>query len=508
MSRIRIAALVFLMSTLGFLAGVAGGRLIELNQVDDKLAAHNSRLLAHALRVAQESRRLIDAATHTPDACSAADIATLRVLLFNATFLRDIGRLHDGSLVCSAAWGMLSAPQAMPPAAFVTRNGVMLWVGAANIIDRRIIGDMAAQNDVVVFTAPGAFDGFPEPGSGIDAKVVTRDGAHVFRRFGRTDSLDIYEGVSPSDNSWRAERVIAQCAAPATSDICVVSRTYAYSWFPLPSLILAATGALAGGLLAGLSVLWRQQSQSDRATLRKAIRRGDVQVRYQPLRELATRRLVGVEALARWRARDGSAVPPALFVPLAEEIGLGRELSRQVTERVLSELSGRLRSDPDFYVSINVSAEDLQDDTYPDFLLRRVNEQGIAPKRVALEITEGTPLSHSHVLGMIRMLRRQGFRILIDDFGTGNSNLNYLAELQADAIKLDRRFTQAIGTEQAGTLIIDHVVDMSRELGLGLIVEGIETEAQADYLAARHPATIGQGWLLGRAVRAEDIPQG
>lgn len=495
------------MSMLGFLAGLLGGRLIELHQVDDRLAGHNSRLLAHALRVAQESHRLIDAATHATQLCSASDIATLRVLLFNATFLRDIGRLRDGRLVCSAAWGLLPEPQPLPPAAFHTRNGVTLWVGAANIIDRRIIGDMAARNNVVVFTAPGAFDGFPEPGSGIDAKVETRDGAHVFRRFGRTDGLALNQGDNAAETSWRAERVVAECAAPGNVDICAVSRAYVPSWFPLPALILACTGALVGGLLAGLCVLWRQQSKSDRATLRKAIRRGDVQVRYQPLRELATRRLVGVEALARWRARDGSAVPPALFVPLAEEIGLGRELSRLVTERALHELAGRLRTDPAFYVSINVSAEDLQNDAYPDFLLRRVNEHGIAPQRVALEITEGTPLADSHVLGTIRTLRRQGFRILIDDFGTGNSNLNYLAEIQADAIKLDRRFTQAIGAEQAGTLIIDHVIDISRELGLGLIVEGIETEEQAQYLSSRQPATIGQGWLLGRAVRAEDIPQ-
>ena len=210
--------------------------------------------------------------------------------------------------------------------------------------------------------------------------------------------------------------------------------------------------------------------------------------------------------MARWRGRDGSAVPPALFVPLAEEMGLGRELSRVVTQIALHDLAARLRDATGFYVSINVSAEDLQDDAYPDFLLRTVNEQGIAPPRVALEITEGSPLSDGHVRGIIRTLRTQGFRILIDDFGTGNSNLNYLAEMQADAIKLDRRFTQAIGAEPAGTLIIDHVIDISRELGVGLIVEGIETEDQAQYLMSRQPATVGQGWLLGRAVRAEDIP--
>ncbi|KAG0776418.1 hypothetical protein G6F22_012583 [Rhizopus arrhizus] len=78
--------------------------------------------------------------------------------------------------------------------------------------------------------------------------------------------------------------------------------------------------------------------------------------------------------------------------------------------------------------------------------------------------------------------------------------------MQADTIKLDRRFTQAIGAEPAGTLIIDHVIDISRALGVGLIVEGIETEDQAQYLTSRQPAAVGQGWLLGRAVRAEDIP--
>lgn len=507
MSRIRTAAAVLLMSSLGFLAGLTGGRLFDLNQVDDQLAGHNSRLLAHAMRVAHESRRLIDAATHTTDLCSPSDVATLRVLLFNATFLRDVGRLRDGMLVCSAAWGVLQTPHALPPAAFATRNGVRLWVGAANIMDRRIIGDMAAQNNVVVFTAPGAFDGFPEPGAGIDAKLITRDGRHVYRRFGRIDGLDLQDGQAPVNYSLRAERVIAECAdEPGSPDICAVSRTFAHGWFGLPALILACTGALTGGLLAGLCVLWRQQSKSDRSALRRAIRRGELQVCYQPLRELATRRLVGVEALARWRTCDGQDVPPASFVPMAEDIGLGRELSRRVTEKALRELSARLRANTEFYVSINVSAQDLQDDAYSDFLLRMVNDQGIAPRRVALEITEGTPLSDAPVLSTIRALRRQGFRILIDDFGTGNSNLNYLAEIQADAIKLDRRFTQAIGTDQAGTLIIDHVVDISRELGLGLIVEGIETEAQAQYLAQRQPATIGQGWLLGRAVPAEDVP--
>ncbi|MNV24546.1 putative cyclic-di-GMP phosphodiesterase AdrB [compost metagenome] len=106
---------------------------------------------------------------------------------------------------------------------------------------------------------------------------------------------------------------------------------------------------------------------------------------------------------------------------------------------------------------------------------------------------------------MVKVLRAAGFKVFIDDFGTGHSNLNYLAEMQADAIKLDRRFTRAIGAEEAGTLIIDHVIDISRELRINLIIEGIETEEQALYLLARQPSAIGQGWLLGRPVPIGDI---
>ncbi len=505
MSRPRIAAFVLLLSALGFLAGVLAGRQIELNQADDRLAGHNARLLAHALRVAQESHRLIAAATQGGALCSEADVATLRVLLFNSTYIRDIGRTLGGMLRCSAAWGKLPEPLALPPPAFTVSSGLQLWVGAANIVDRRIIGDMASLRDVIVFTAPGAFDGFPEPGSGIDAKIVTRDGSHVYRRFGRTHDLDVpADGASGAGLGLAPERRAWLCAPDGGPDICVVSRLRSDAWFQLPAMVMSVVGALALAFLAGLCVMWRLHAGSARTELRKAILAGDIQVHYQPLRQLATRQLAGFEALARWRAR-GRDVSPILFVPLAEAMGLGRALSRQVTSQALRDLHERLRDNPALYVSINVSAADLKDAGYRNSLLDAVSERGLTPANVALEITEGTPLSDGHVLAMVKALRGKGFKVFIDDFGTGHSNLNYLAEMQADAIKLDRSFTSAIGAEDAGTLIVDHVIAISRELGINLIIEGIETEEQASYLLARQPAAVGQGWLFGRPVPFSEI---
>ncbi len=283
-----------------------------------------------------------------------------------------------------------------------------------------------------------------------------------------------------------------------------MSRLRSDAWFQLPAMVMSVVGALALAFLAGLCVMWRLHAGSARTELRKAILAGDIQVHYQPLRQLATRQLAGFEALARWRAR-GRDVSPILFVPLAEAMGLGRALSRLVTSQALRDLHERLRDNPALYVSINVSAADLKDAGYRNFLMDAVSERGLMPANVALEITEGTPLSDGHVLAMVKALRGKGFKVFIDDFGTGHSNLNYLAELQADAIKLDRSFTSAIGEEEAGTLIVDHVIAISRELGINLIIEGIETEAQASYLLARQPAAVGQGWLFGRPVPLSDI---
>lgn len=505
MSRSRIAAFVLLMSAFGFLAGVMAGRHIELGQVDDELAGHNARLLAHALRVAQEGNRLMAAAADRGVPCSEADVATLRVLLFNATYIRDIGRTLGGMLRCSAAWGRLPQPLLLPPPAFTLANGRQLWVGATNIVDSRIVGDMAAYRDLIVFTAPDAFDGFPEPGSGIDAKLLTRDGAHVYRLFGRANDLDLDLARQDSaDQGFAPERRAWACAPEGGPDICVVSRLRSDAWFQFPARVLSVAGALALAFLAGLCVLWRLHAGSAKTELRKAILGGDIQVHYQPLRQLATRRLAGFEALARWRAR-GQDVSPSLFVPLAEAMGLGRALSRRVTSQALRDLHQRLRDNPELYISINVSAADLKDAGYRNFLMDAVNEHGLTPANVALEITEGTPLSDGHVLSMVKTLRGKGFKVFIDDFGTGHSNLNYLAELQADAIKLDRSFTGAIGAEDAGTLIVDHVINISRELGISLIIEGIETEEQASYLLARQPDAVGQGWLFGRPVPLSEI---
>ena len=130
----------------------------------------------------------------------------------------------------------------------------------------------------------------------------------------------------------------------------------------------------------------------------------------------------------------------------------------------------------------------------------------MAREQVVLEITERSTTRHSDLADGMARLREDGYPFYIDDFGTGYSNFAYLAELPLDAIKMDQRFTRAIGTGSAISQIIEAICTMTRTLEIGLVVEGVETEEQAQVMFELMPSAIAQGWLLGRPVEVDALP--
>ena len=136
-----------------------------------------------------------------------------------------------------------------------------------------------------------------------------------------------------------------------------------------------------------------------------------------------------------------------------------------------------------------------------------VAEAKVAPRRLVLEVTESTTASREVAMESIRALRERGYSIYIDDFGTGYSNLSYLLYLSVDTIKIDKAFTQAIGTEAVTVALLPQIIAMARSLNLGVVVEGIESERQADYFSTNNIRIYGQGWLYGRPVPAAEFFQ-
>ena len=234
--------------------------------------------------------------------------------------------------------------------------------------------------------------------------------------------------------------------------------------------------------------------------LRRAIRMDKLEVFYQPLVSLVDRRILGAEALVRWTDEDRVAVGPDVFVRLAEERGFVGEITQLVLLHALRDFGETLRSAQAFRLSINVAAADLADVDFLPQLDGALSQAAIPARKLAIEITEGSTVKKKVAIEAIKSLRQRGHSVHIDDFGTGYSSLAYLQDLSVDVIKIDRTFTQAVGTGAATATIVPQILAMAAALRLEVIVEGIETELQAQYFSDCGQPVLAQGWLFGRAV--------
>lgn len=433
--------------------------------------------------------------------CSPRDLDQLRVLSFESRFVRDVVRLENSAITCSAAWGQL-APSFKLPAPHHGIAPYRFWrdINTSPIGDVR--SDLTAYGSVGVVTAPGAFDDLGITDPSIQTLVTSRDGSYVFRSFGHAEAVRAFDPPELQDRY-----VVTHCHGQRS--ICVVLASarmpvWSESWEWLGLLVIVGTLAGAGLGLMVSGLVSRRNALG--AQLQRAIAKDAILVVYQPIRMLADRRLVGVEALARWSDAKGQNIPPDQFIPLAEELGLLDALTRSVLRTTFRELGDRLRAEAPFYVSVNVNSEEMINPGFRAYLDLLRMEHHIPASRLALEVTERSTSDHADLAAAFQAIRDGGYMVMIDDFGTGYSNFAYLAALPLDAIKMDRAFTNAIGTESLASEVIPGIVSIARGLNLVLIVEGIETEAQASYLKTLHPQTRGQGWLLGRPTPALDLP--
>ena len=242
------------------------------------------------------------------------------------------------------------------------------------------------------------------------------------------------------------------------------------------------------------------------AELHRAIERDEFRLYYQPIVEMRTGAVDGVEALLRWRHPTRGLLMPEDFLGVAEDAGLLvpvgdwvlREACRQVRVWNDAQLSG-----PGFTVSVNVAAQQMHRPSFPDDVRAAIAHAGISPKALVLELTE-TTLMDAQVARTAKRLHEIGVGLSIDDFGTGYSSMSYLKRFAVDEVKIDRSFITGLGTDPDDATIVGAIVNMTRTLGLSTIAEGVETTMQRDELLALGCAR-GQGFLFGRADTPEHI---
>ena len=510
--RILMAVAVTVVAALcGILSAYVLGRAIALRLTANRLSREAALALNESAAFSRDAHAAVVAMNNArhPD-CSTEDLQFLHNILYHSYLLKEIGRIHGNRIACSTTLEHTHSAAELPKPDSIGNDGVkvyrdppgfrlpdapvtILQDGDSYVVLNMQIGNLRNYAPVrILTTVIGPEQSQPEEPAGSSAQPTRLQ----FTRNG----------------DFRAGQILysTRCSTLSIDSVCLTAS------LSIPEALQAnrgelkvfiILGGLTGGFLGFVVALLYRRNRSMEQQLRRAIRKDKLRVEYQPIIDLANGRIVGAEALARWTNEEGIAVGPDVFIKIAEERGFVGSITSLVVRHALSDFAATLRAHPDFHLSINVAAADLGDPGFLPMLKQSLDEAGVQASSLVIEITEGATVKYNAALETLQRLQDLGHSIHIDDFGTGYSSLSYLHDLSVDVIKIDKSFTQSVGTDAVTAGIVPQILSMAETLNLHVIAEGIETRQQADYFAAQDRPILGQGWLFGRAVTADAFHQ-
>ncbi len=501
----RILAIAFIVG--GSAAGYVLGRQAVIWESLSKLEQYSKLIVVQNDASLADARQVLGSMTGAVSpACTDNDIERLRDIVFQNANLKDAGRIQDDKIKCSANSGRTVRALASLGVLASRTEGELTYYRLKKTAKTDLIRAVLQLGNAFVVVDSGQSLNQDAGPARLNVSIMGSEEAHANSNAGLTPKVDgpalPLEGSGQSGESLYA----THCSSLGLDCITLsIPAAYVRQQSTIAIAISSAVGAMTGLLLWSLLMKIRSRSQDMPSQLRRALERDQLQVAYQPIVNLATQKIIGAEALARWTNEDGENVPPDIFVKIAEERGIVGKITRSVLRHILNDFAATLQNRPGFRISMNVSADDLSDPAFLPMMDESLKRANVKPESIVIEITERSAIDGPGVRETIRNLRRSGYAIHIDDFGTGHSNLDKLLYLYADTIKIDKAFTQVIGTESVTAAILPQILDMAKTLGLGVVVEGVETRMQSDYFDPARQKIHAQGWLYGHPGTADAL---
>jgi sensor c-di-GMP phosphodiesterase-like protein len=507
--RIVVATLV---ATVGFLTPIVISLQLAWNQsvadakgVGIRYAGEIVRRSEEAARQATRAAKLLND-DHVPR-CSPREMELMRELDVGSSYIQMVGRVSGNTLECTSLGD--TKPVELGPPEIVSPKGTQHRLNFKIGSDAFDKLDLLSGKGVAILVDLNLLIDFDVEGDAAQLALMvpsSRDHVRMVQSAGNFDA-SWFNPVNPGETkSYLDGPSIVSHVRSAHFDIegiSVIPSRLAYKRVREFAAVFVPIGCFCGAGLAWAVVYIARSRNSLVGLLRSAARHNAFFVEYQPVVEIATRRIVGAEALVRWR-RGNTVISPASFIGLAEESGVITEITRIVMEHVERDLPRLLEICRDFHVAINFTASDLKNEATATQLQNLIRACNASAGNVVVEATEHGLISGSECSRMVSALRLDGFQVAIDDFGTGYSSLSCLQRLDLDFLKIDKAFVDTIGTDGATRGVVLHIIEIAHSLQLKMVAEGIETAEQAKFLQERG-VTYGQGWLFGRPMSIEAL---
>ncbi|MBD1557020.1 EAL domain-containing protein [Vibrio sp. S9_S30] len=435
--------------------------------------------------------------------CSEEHNLLMRKLLFTSDYIKDIGYLEKQTLFCTTGKGKLLPPFIGGAEPYLeTRTGFKFWRHVKLIIlDNKYDSLVIRKGNYNVVLDEGALHELIED-SFLWELVYLQDNESV-----HFDGLEgLYDKPLPNVIDFLeggSSNVVKRC--DNVSQFCLALQLNPNEKTDSDTVVLnvftIATSLLIGLFAYMISSKWLRYLFSNLYRIRKAIKQDGFHCVYQPIVDLHTNKVIGVEMLARFIDRQG-CIYPAEFIPIIIQSGQTWKFTQNMMKKSISELHHIEGLSPDFKLNVNIFSTDVNQKS----ILELTTQEGEYRFKgvLVLEVTESEELEDSSALHKLRVLRDNGMQIAIDDFGTGYSNLHQLRKMNAHCLKIDRSFIQEMEDASIRSSLIEHIVAIAKQENLVLVAEGIENTIQHRILKEMG-VEYGQGWAFSKELPLAEL---